>query len=303
MTDKVRPIVSTMTRRHFLAASAAAGAGWVLAGRAQAADAPAKLPLALGACRGPDSYAMLKKCGYDFAEGGTAALFVPDKPDAEFERKRAETAAAVLPVPACNGFFPADMKLVGPEPRHEAALAYATIILARAGKGGLKILVLGSGGARRVPEGFDAAKARGQFVGFCQKLGPLAEKAGVTIVLEPLNKGETNFLNTVAEGCGIVDEIGHPNVQLHADIFHMLREDESPASIVKAGARLRHCHIAEKKNRTPPGTDGDDFRGYFKALKTIGYQGRMSIEGKWSKELEKDLVRAKAEIEKQWASA
>ena len=303
MTDDNRPILSTMTRRHFLAASAAAGAGWLLAGRTRAADAPAKFPLALGACQGTDRCPLLKKCGYDFAEGSTSSLFVPDKPDADFERKRAETAAAVLPVPACNGFFPAEMKLVGPEPRHEAALAYATIILARAGKGGLKILVLGSGGARRVPEGFDAAKARAQFVGFCRKLGPLAEQAGVTIVLEPLNKGETNFLNGVGEGCGIVDEIGHPNVQLHADLFHMLREDESPDSIVKAGARLRHCHIAEKKNRTPPGTAGDDFRGYFKALKTIGYTGRISVEAHWSKDLETELVRAKAEIEKQWASA
>jgi sugar phosphate isomerase/epimerase len=134
-------------------------------------------------------------------------------------------------------------------------------------------------------------------------MGPLAGPHGVTVVLEPLNKGETNFFNSVAEGIGLVDAIAHPNIQLLADIYHMLREDEGPESILKAGARLRHCHIAEKESRTSPGTKGDDFRPYFKALKAIGYQGGVSVEGKWGKPVEDELPRALKTMKEQCASA
>ena len=65
--------------------------------------------------------------------------------------------------------------------------------------------------------------------------------------------------------------------------FHMMQEEEGPQSILNAGYKyLRHVHIAEKTNRTPPGVDGDDFTPYFQALKKIKYQGNISIECGWS---------------------
>ena len=67
-------------------------------------------------------------------------------------------------------------------------------------------------------------------------------------------------------------------MKLLCDIFHMLKEDESPDEIVKFGKHIVHCHIAEKENRTPPGVKGDDFRAYLSALKKIGYKGGLSIE-------------------------
>ena len=84
-------------------------------------------------------------------------------------------------------------------------------------------------------------------------MAPLAEKYGITIAVEPLNRGETNFINSLAEGVEIIEAVKSPRVRLLCDIYHMLKEDESPDEIVKYGKHIVNCHIAEKEKRTPPG--------------------------------------------------
>ena len=116
-----------------------------------------------------------------------------------------------------------------------------------------------------------------------RKLGPIAKKYDIIIAIEPLQKSESNFINTVQEGYEIAKKAGHPNIGVNADIFHMLREGEGPQSILNAGSKyIRNVHIAEKANRTAPGVDGDDFTPYFKALKKIKYKGNISLECGWS---------------------
>jgi sugar phosphate isomerase/epimerase len=84
-----------------------------------------------------------------------------------------------------------------------------------------------------------------------------------------------------------------PHIQLLADFYHMLKEGEGPDTIRKAGARIRHCHIAELDGRKAPGTKGEDLSGFFKALKDIAYDGGVSCECAWPKE----------DIEEAWKKA
>lgn len=257
-----------------------------------------------GACRDPKHAALLKSAGYDFVEANVASLLMPDKPDAEWETAMAALGTSALPIRSCSGFYPESIPLVGPAVDMEAVLRHAGAVFRRAKTLGIPYIVLGSGRSRRVPDGFDAAKARAQFIDACKRMAPLAADGDVVVVLEPLNKSETNFLNRVDEGVPWVDEIGHPNIQLLADIYHMLQDDEGPDSIRLAGARIRHTHIAEKGGRTIPGTVGDDFRPYFKALKAAGYTGGVSIEGRWAKSnWEEQLAPALAVMREQFASA
>jgi sugar phosphate isomerase/epimerase len=58
----------------------------------------------------------------------------------------------------------------------------------------------------------------------------------------------------------------------------MLKENEPPQHIIDAGNLIGHVEIAEKAKRTLPGVVGEDFRPYFRALKTIGYKGPIVIE-------------------------
>lgn len=288
----------TWTRRDFLG-TALAGAvlsGWTRPGHANAD------PLLFGAARGLAEAPALEAAGFDYLEPGVGATLIPDKPDSEWPAQLAVIRALPLPVLVCNVFIPAALKLVGDQANHDGAAAYADVALRRAGAAGVKYIVLGSGGARRVPDGFDLQRAREQFVAFGKRIAPIAQAAGVTIALEPLNKKECNFLNYVRDGAAIVRAVGHPGFRLHADIYHMLQVDEPPQAIVDAGALIVHTHVAQKDTRLAPLPGGTDFRAYFAALKQIGYTGAMSIEGNWP-EGPDTYTRTLAHLKEQWASA
>ena len=150
---------------------------------------------------------------------------------------------------------------------------------------GIGIVVYGSGASRQVDEGFARARAEQQFVEALRTVGPPAAAAGVTVVVEPLNTAECNLINSVTEGAEAVRAAGHPHVMLLADLYHMLREDESPAAIERAGALIRHVHVAERAQRTPPGVAGDDFRPFLRALVGTGYAGAYSLECRWRDQL------------------
>ena len=196
-------------------------------------------------------------------------FFVPFKSDAEFEINLMKAKLLNLPVFAGNNFYPSNMKLVGAEVDLAKILAYTEVVMRRARQAGTKILVLGSGGARRIPDGLDRNIVEQNFVNLCKRIAELGDKYNVTVVIEPLRKQETNFINTVREGLKIVKLVNHPNFKLLADFYHMACEDEDPEIIVEAGKDLYHCHIAEKAERTAPGVKGDDFEPYLKSLKAI----------------------------------
>jgi sugar phosphate isomerase/epimerase len=241
---------------------------------------PSQAPFAprLGVCTSITNAAAVKSAGGDYVEESVQGFLVPDKPESEFRPKAEAAAAAPLPVQACNSFLPASLKSVGPDARPDAIVAYAETAFRRAREIGITTVVFGSSGSRSIPDGFDRVEARRQFVALLRRLGPVAKANGVVIAVEPLNRDETNFINTVAEGAAIVREAGHPSVRLLADIYHMLRENEGPDALVAAGPLLRHVHVAERERRTPPGVAGDDLRPYLRALRRTGYAGAISIE-------------------------
>jgi len=267
-------------RRSFAKALLLAGAG-CLSWPHYRLSAAAQWSCPLGACSSADKWESLKKAGADYVEEGVGKLLKPNAPDAEVEKVLADLKAKNIPVPVCNGFLPGDLKLVGPEARHDAVVEYATKAFQRAKEVGIGIIVLGSGGARKVPDGFDRAKAEEQFVAVLKRLGAAADPFGVTVAMESLNRSETNFGNTLRDCLGYIKAANHPRIKLVADFYHMMRENEGPEVIVDAGSRVVHVHVAEKAERTPPGTAGDDFKPYLAALKKVGFSGRMSLECRW----------------------
>lgn len=252
-----------------------------------------------GVCTGLDNAQKLKDAGYDYIEAGVQQFLIPKSDDVDFEKNLEIAKAAPLPVYACNGFIPAELKCVGPEADHAGVLAFAKTAFERAKQAGVKRIVFGSGKSRQIPEGFDRSAARQQLVDILKQMGPLAAENDVIVVIEPLNTKETNFINSVAEGTEIAKEANHPNICVLADFYHMGMENEGPDSIRKAGALLKHCHIAEKEDRSAPGTTDYDFTPYFKALKDIGYTGGISIEGRWN-DFENDLAAALKIMQTQW---
>lgn len=254
----------------------AAAAARLMAALAAPARAAEK-PLAIGYCT--DDPQKAKDLGFEYAELPVRTFTALG--EAEFAQFAEKARATGLPTPAGNVFFPADLTLVGPEADQEKGLAWARTALARAKTLGLEIIVFGSGGARRAPEGFPADEAFQQLVAFGKRLGPEAEKHGIVIAVEPLRREETNTINSVAEGLRWVEAVGHPSFQLMSDFYHLASEKEDAVILRRAKTHIRHVHIANPTGRAfPMASEEADYAAFFRELRAIGYRGRVSVEAR-----------------------
>ena len=237
----------------------------------------------LGVCTSVDNASLLKEKGFDYVEESVGRFLMPLEPVQKFDAKLAELQQSDFPAYACNGFIPGSLKSTGPDAQHDKILQYVETAFERAQRAAINRIVFGSSGSRKIPDGFDREQAKAQFVELLKRMGPIAKKYDVVVVIEPLNTKECNFITSVTEGAEIARMVDHPNIKLLADIYHMLRENEGPESIIAAGDLLKHVHIAENKERWYPGRNNEDFTPYLAALKQTGYTGSISMEGRWDK--------------------
>ena len=270
------------SRRDFLQAGSLALIGTALMPRLLAQTPDRKLFSAMGIAAPLDKAAALKAAGAEFLTESVGSFLVPDKDEAEFEKNLGKLKASPLPILACNGFIrPANLHCVGPDANHDLILTWAETTFRRMKKAGGKIIVFGSAGARKIPDGWPKEKAEEQFIALLKLLGPLAEAQGITVTVEQLRAEECNFINHIGEGAALIRAAGHPNIRMLADLYHMACGGDTPADLKAAMDVVVHVEIAEKKGRTVPGISGDDFRPYFRVLRETGYKGAVSIEGKW----------------------
>ena len=217
--------------------------------------------------------------GFRMLGESVGRMLSPSLTEAQFQQNLIRIKKAKCKVLLCNIFFPGSIKIAGPAVDENRVLGYADTVLSRAKEAGLSFIILGSGGARRLPDGYDAVKAQADFIPLCRKLAMVAGKYGITIALESLQAAETNFLVSLTSAAEVVRAVDHPNFKLNADIFHMSRGGESPQSIVNAADVLAYCEIAEMQSRSLPGVKGDDFKPWLRALRKAKYKGYIFIEG------------------------
>lgn len=256
----------------------------------------------IGICLSPDALASIPDPAFDYVEANVQLFLLPEQPDEAFEPNRRLAASLAPPIPAACCFLPADLRVTGPGIDYPRLERYADTAFRRAAQVGIAVIVFGSGGARKLPEGVSREEGLAQFAEANRRIAPLADRHGVTLVIEPLNRSECNFVNSLADGARIVEAVNHPRVRLLVDFFHMLREDESPEEIRRFGHLLHHAHLAEKADRTAPGVKGDDFRPFLAALKAVGYDRLLSIESNWGS-LPDEQAAAVAEVRRQLAEA
>lgn len=109
-------------------------------------------------------------------------------------------------------------------------------------------------------------------------LGKHAASLGVKLIYEPLNRYETNLINTLEDGVHFLKSRQIQHVGLLADLFHMnIEEADMSASILASGDFVTHVHYADS-NRRPVGNGHSDFKGVAEALKNINYEGYISAE-------------------------
>ena len=100
----------------------------------------------------------------------------------------------------------------------------------------------------------------------------------IPLVIEPINRYETNWIHTTQEGIDFLDRIGVGSVKLLLDTFHMNIEEASMVDAIKnAGERIGYIHFADNTRR-PPGQGNIDYRAVLDALDTINYCGPVVVE-------------------------
>ncbi|RCH53863.1 sugar phosphate isomerase/epimerase [Mucilaginibacter hurinus] len=115
-------------------------------------------------------------------------------------------------------------------------------------------------------------------VGHLKQLAPYAHERGLKLAIEPLNRYETDFINTVDQGLKMIADVNHEAVVLHYDTFHMNIEEKDQAdAIVRAGDKLGHFHACGS-DRGTPGQDHLDWTALSNALKKVNYNGPIVIE-------------------------
>jgi sugar phosphate isomerase/epimerase len=235
---------------------------------------------------GDENIPIFRELGYDYIELPLAQTM--ELSDETFAGMLRRIESYGIPVEACNNFFPANLRLTGENAVPDNALEYARRATERAAQMGAGVIVLGSSGAKNIPRGFPYEKAKEQFLKLLLGLQNIVSPLGITIVLEPLNRTESNFILSVREGLAMVKEADCENIKLLADYYHMRMENEGTDALTEAGRSLCHVHLAAKEGRAfPKKNDGEDYAAFFAALKAVGYSARVSIEA-YSKDIRAD---------------
>ena len=243
---------------------------------AVSSQTPAKVRV--GYCTGLKNLEAAKAAGFEYVELSTTEI--AGLSDADFEAAAARIKELGIATPAANLFLPGTLKVTGPQIDPEAQMAHVRKAFARLAKLGTEVVVFGSGGARRVPDGFAKEEAFKQLVDFGKRAAREARANGITIAIEPLRKQETNIINSAAEGLELVNAIGDANFQLMIDFYHLASEQEDPSIVLRARDHIRHLHVANPTGRVfPQKWEEFDYAPFFANLRAIGYDKRISVEG------------------------
>lgn len=257
-----------------------------------------------GICTGVDHLPLLEQAGYDYLEASVAGTLRPEMAEEDvLPDLNKRVGVSPLKVEAFNVFLPGDLKVVGEAVDAARQERYLTAAFARVSSLGGQVVVFGSGGARQIPEGFSRETARRQVEEFLHRCGSAAAPHDVLLAIEPLNRRECNHINSVAEALEIAQAVGHPNIGVLADLYHIMEEGQSLDETRSAGRLLFHAHVAGAENRRAPGREDVPFlTPFFRALKDINYAGRVSVEGGWA-DLPTQASETRAALRQAWEEA
>jgi len=137
--------------------------------------------------------------------------------------------------------------------------------------------------AGKVPSGVSDETLRDTFVGNLRYAAAELKKAGIKLLIEPINTYDIPgfYLSRTAQAIALIDEVGSDNVFVQYDIYHAQRmEGELIATMRKQLARIAHIQLADNPGRNEPGSGEIHYANVFKALDGMGYAGWIGCEYK-----------------------
>ena len=242
----------------------------------------------LGICLPPEYWVRIKNAGYSYVEWNFSVIAGSDREG--FYRTLSKRSEAKIDSECFNGFFPGDMPLYTVSDGQISD--YARRGFEKAALLGGSLAVLGAGGARRIPEGMETARAEERFVQILRILGREAERVGMSVGIEPLCKRETNFINNIDQAVSLARMADMKNVGVICDLYHHAIENESRESVINAGEMILHAHLATPDDRraVPNEEDIEACLDFARLLKSAGYKGnRISLECRYGRDINSEI--------------
>lgn len=217
-----------------------------------------------------------KELGFDIYEIGVED---PSSFDPAYVKQEADMAGIQINI--CGAFGP-ERDISSDDSRYrDKGMEYIRTLIDMASVFGSPYVagpMYAANGKARMASEEERKRQRSYAVDNLRDLAGYAATKGIRLALEPLNRFETDFLNTVDQGVELLDEIGCDNVGLLLDTFHMNIEEKSLGQAIRrAGSRLFDFHACSN-DRGTPGQDHIDWDEISKALRDVGYDGAVVIE-------------------------
>ena len=226
---------------------------------------------------GFDQALYAKKAGLEYLELPVDRIMRYD--DIRFESFKKELAENQLPCLACNNFIDPSVRLVGREYNQGVFENYISRALARISSIGAKKAVFGSARARNIPSYIAAEEGRSQILERIKYIASVAEKYGIELEVEHLNRTESNCINTFEESVSIAKKLNRPNVKSIFDYYHFAVSGEREELIKQNEAWIGHMHFACTLERRMPDLDEvKKLKSILCLLRDCSYNETFSLE-------------------------
>lgn len=226
--------------------------------------------------------------GYDYVEGNFSTI--AHASDEEFEEMKKALNASGLKMETSNCFFHKKFVLYSKddfEGVKKNVRDYCELGFSRSAQLGHKVAVIGSSRARDIKEGYTKEETEAQFCEVLRICGDVGAKYGIVVTVEPLNAREANYIITFADGMDVVKKTAHPNVLAMIDFYHHAANGEPLETLDGTAGVLAHVHIARAADREAPTLDdAAEIDPKIAYLKKVGYDGRISLESKYTPDFE-----------------
>lgn len=217
----------------------------------------------------------VRRMGFDTLE------IIPFDPDG-FPAAKVRQAAADLELTINTGYgMPAEYNIISPDPAvRQRGVEFGKKMVDLSNEAGAPIFA----GMIYAGWGYLTGKPRteDEWKWGVENFRLIAEHAASTsrlvLGIEPVNRFESHFINTVHDAIKFINAVGMDNVKVHLDTFHMIREEANiRAAVLEAGPKLGYVHACENQ-RGIPGTGLMHWVEFFTALRDVKYDGCITIE-------------------------
>ena len=254
----------------------------------------------IGVCAAPENLPLLKELGYDYFEPRFNWMTALD--DRAFAEQTALVEKYGIPAEAFCVFFKGDAKLYAQDGNQDPLLReifnYSDAGFARAATWGCKIVVIGSGFVRGIPQGMTREETERQFARVLATCGEAADKYGIRLVVEPLSYCDCNYIHTVEEAAAVATLSGHHAVGALVDFYHHNNNNDDLEGLPRFASQLWHAHYARPVDRfVPEAGDVAHMQTCAEVLKKCPLIERITLECVWKPDYDTAIRATRPHVE------